>query len=168
MVSPTTPRMSETLVSTSDRDKSGGNRSSAVYRRAAPTLKRVVQDVLLRHDGDVFLQGLEVGEEVFAVHRHGPGVGRISAAEDRQEGRLARPARAEQADELPGSDHEADVVEQSQGLTARPVLDHTLEPPCGQLDVVRPRPADEPCPVELERERPDVDAVVGLVARSAG
>ena len=62
--------MSETLVSTSSRDRSGGSRSSAVYRRAAPTRQGVVQDVLLRHDGDVFLEGLEVGVEVLAVDRH--------------------------------------------------------------------------------------------------
>ena len=34
--------------------------------------QRVVQDVLLRHDGDVCLQGLEIGTEILAVDGHGP------------------------------------------------------------------------------------------------
>ncbi len=120
-----------------------------------------MQDVLLGHDGNVFLQGLEVGEEVFAVHRHGAGVGRVLAAEDRQQGRLTRTAWAQQAHELAGPDHQADLVEQRQRPPGRPVLDHSLELARGQLDVVRPRPADQSLAVELERERPDVDAVAG-------
>ena len=128
----------------------------------------VVQHVLLGHDGDVFLEGLEVRVEVFAVDRHAAGVGRVPAAEDRQQGRLARTARAEQADELPGPDHEADVVEQSQRLAGRPVLDDPLQPACGQLDVVRPRPAHEPGPVELERKGADVDPVAWASEGSAG
>ena len=112
-------------------ERSGGSRSSAVYRRAAPTRQRVVQHVLLRDDGDVFLEGLEVGVQVLAVDRHGPGVGRVPAAEDRQQGRLARPARPEQADELPGRIDQADVVEQRQRLAGRPVLDHAPQPAGG-------------------------------------
>ena len=71
--------------------------------------QRVVQHVLLRHDGDVFLEGLEIGVEVLAVHRHGPARRRVPAAQDREQRRLARTARAEQADELPGPDDQADV-----------------------------------------------------------
>ena len=76
--------------------------------------ERFVQHVLLRHDGDVLLERLEVGVQVRAVEQHRPRVGRGTAAEDRQQRRFAGAAGSEQADELARPNDQGDVVEQRQ------------------------------------------------------
>ena len=55
------------------------------------------------------------GPQVLAVPRHAAAVGDEEAGDHPQQRALARPARAEQADHLPGTDGQADLVEHRRG-----------------------------------------------------
>ncbi len=123
--------------------------------------ERVVQDVLLRHDGDVLLERVEVGVQVLAVDQHAAAVGRRSAAEGRQQGRFARTGRPQQADELARADDQRDFVEQGQGLAGLAVGDHAADAARHQLDVVRAGARHQRRAVEQQGVGADVDLVAG-------
>ena len=86
------------------RDRSGGSRSSAVYRRAAPTARESCSTSFWGTTAMSCLRASKWAYRSSPLTVHRPGVGRVPAAQDRQQRRLARAARAEQADELPGAD----------------------------------------------------------------
>ena len=68
------------------------------------------QLVVLEHQPEAPAVGGHV-REVLAVPRHAAGVGDEEAGDHPQQRALARPARPEQADDLPGADGQADLVE---------------------------------------------------------
>ena len=98
-------------ASTSSPLRSGGKPQPGRVPEGVAHAERVVQDVLLRHHGDVLLERVEVGVQVLAVDQHAAVVGLRPAAEGRQQRRFAGTGRSEQADELVGPNDQRDVVQ---------------------------------------------------------